>query len=189
MIVSMMAAADLHGVIGKDNALPWHLPTDMKRFRQHTSGKPVIMGRTTWRALGEKPLPKRKNIVLTHDASRVQAQENVVVVGSLDDAFAAAGDVVEAVVIGGAVVYAAAIARADRVLITVVVGSFVGDARFPAIGDGWVYDTTTSLPLIERDDKNAFDTRYFDLWRPAAAQAPATTKPFLWNRDTGDVRW
>lgn len=182
MIVAMMAAASRNGAIGKKNAagkdgLPWgRLPKDLKRFREFTTGKPVIMGRTTFVSIDEKPLPKRTNIVIS---SSMAPRDGVVVVRSLDDAYRACGDVAEAVVVGGARVYADALARADRVVLTVVDADLDGDAFFPALDDDWVSDPR-AFELITRDEQHAFDMRFYDLWRRRSA--PAGCAPFTWPR-------
>lgn len=187
----MMAAAALDGAIGKDNALPWKLPADMKRFRLHTTGKPIVMGRKTFASLGDRPLPNRLNIVLSRS---LQPRDGVVVVASLDDAFAAAvaaredvtEDVAEVVIIGGAAVYAQALPRAHRLLLTLVDVVVAGaDAYFPDIGPGWRCDPRTSLFDIGADDKNAHRTSYVDLWRSDVA--PPGCEPFSWHRATGVV--
>lgn len=120
-------------VIGMNNSLPWQLPADMQWFRQHTLGKPIIMGRTTFESFGGKPLPYRTNIVITSDES--YAPEGAIVVHSIDDAIAAAmraeheGD--EIMIIGGASFYEQMLPRADRFYLTRVHGKFEGDAWFP----------------------------------------------------------
>ncbi len=123
MIVLVVAAA-CNGVIGKDGAIPWRLPEDMKRFKALTLGHAVVMGRKTWDSLPPKnrPLPGRRNLVVTRDTNwRAEGAERV----RLDDALK--GDVF---VIGGAEIYRAALPRADRIELTEVQGDFDGDAHF-----------------------------------------------------------
>ncbi len=98
-LVTLIVAAADNGVIGRDNALPWHLPDDLKRFKQLTLGKPIVMGRKTFDSIG-KPLPGRQNIVVTRDAN--YRREGVTVVHDVDAAVRAAGDVPELMIIGGA---------------------------------------------------------------------------------------
>jgi dihydrofolate reductase len=122
--------------IGRNNALPWYLPEDLKYFKRVTLGKPIIMGRKTWESIG-RPLPGRTNIVITRDAA-FQA-DGVRVVHSLEQALALAekiclldgGD--EAIVMGGAEIYALALPHADRLYLTQVHADVEGDAHFPPL--------------------------------------------------------
>ena len=109
MITLIVAVAD-NGVIGRDNALPWHLPDDLKRFKRLTMGKPIVMGRKTFESIG-KPLPGRQNIVVTRDAN--YRREGVTVVHGIDEAVRAAGDAPEIMVIGGAELFRLFLPRAD----------------------------------------------------------------------------
>ncbi|HEY5790823.1 MAG TPA: dihydrofolate reductase, partial [Gammaproteobacteria bacterium] len=129
MQLALIAALDRNRLIGRDNALPWHLPADLQHFKRLTLGKPVLMGRRTWESLG-RPLPGRHNIVLSRDPAF--RAEGATVVGSLDAALEAAGDAAEAMVIGGAAFYATMLPRARRLYLTEVDGEFDGDAWFPA---------------------------------------------------------
>ena len=131
MKISMIAAMTDDWVIGIENRLPWKLPNDMKWFRQHTLGKPIIMGRKTFESFGSKPLPDRTNIIITRDES-YQANGSVVV-HSIEEALQAAGKVDEVMVIGGASFYEQMLPRADRLYLTFVHARIEGDAWFPAI--------------------------------------------------------
>jgi dihydrofolate reductase len=131
MKISMIAAMTDERVIGIENQLPWKLPNDMKWFRQHTLGKPIIMGRKTFESFGSKPLPDRTNIIITRDES-YQANGSVVV-HSIEEALQAAGKVDEVMVIGGASFYEQMLPRADRLYLTFVHARIEGDAWFPAI--------------------------------------------------------
>ena len=128
--LTVIAAVARNGVIGRDNALPWHLPADLKRFKALTTGHAVIMGRKTWESLPEKfrPLPGRQNIVVTRNAGYAAA--GATVVNSLADAVAAASGS-EAFVIGGAELYAAALPHADRLELTEIDADYAGDTWFP----------------------------------------------------------
>ena len=128
MHISLIAAMARHRVIGKDNGLPWRLPADLKHFKTVTLGKPVIMGRKTFESIG-KPLPGRTNIVVTRDPAF--AAEGCDIAHSLDAAIAAAGDVPEAMIIGGANLYAQALPRATRLYLTLIDVEVEGDAWFP----------------------------------------------------------
>ncbi len=116
-------------VIGLDGALPWRLPADLRQFKRVTLGKPVVMGRKTWESLHVRPLPGRKNIVLTRSASF--KADGSLVAHSLDEALDAAAAVDEVMVIGGEQIYRLALERANRIYLTEVHKSFAGDAQFP----------------------------------------------------------
>jgi len=134
--LALIVAAAENGVIGRNNALPWYLPEDLRYFKRVTMGKPIIMGRKTFASIG-KPLPGRTNIVITRNPSFLA--EGVKVVSSLAAALelaqqlAVVDDAEEAVVIGGAEIYQAALPFADRLYFTEVHASFEGDAVLPAI--------------------------------------------------------
>ena len=130
--LTLIAAVARNGVIGKDHRLPWHLPADLKHFKELTTGRAVIMGRKTWESLPEKfrPLPDRRNIVVTRNAG--YRAEGAVVVTSLPAALATAQSD-EPFVIGGAELYAAALPLADRLQLTEIDAAFDGDTRFPAL--------------------------------------------------------
>jgi len=115
-------------VIGRDNRLPWRLPADLAYFKRVTMGHPVIMGRRTWESIG-RPLPGRQNIVVTRN--RDYSAPGATVVGSLDAAWRAAGDVEEACVIGGTSLFAEALPIADRIHLTEVQADVEGDTYFP----------------------------------------------------------
>ncbi len=130
MRISMIAAMTPQRVIGIDNSLPWKLPNDMKWFRQHTLGKPIIMGRKTFESFGSRPLPQRTNIIITRDPD-YQAKDSIVV-HSIEDALKAAGEVDEVMIIGGASFYEQMLPHADRLYLTYVDAELQGDAWFPA---------------------------------------------------------
>ncbi|HVF93088.1 MAG TPA: dihydrofolate reductase [Sphingomonas sp.] len=132
MIIFILARAD-NGVIGRDGALPWRLPADLKRFKALTMGKPMVMGRKTFEGF-PSPLPGRRHIVLTRD--RGWAAEGAEVADSPAAALALAGCDSDIAVIGGAEIFALFLARADRIELTEVHADPVGDAVVPAF-DGW----------------------------------------------------
>ena len=155
--ISLIAAVARQGAIGRDNQLLWRLPEDMARFKALTSGHPVIMGRKTWDSLPErfKPLPGRRNLVLSHKALQLEGAE---VFGSLDAALQACAGAPRVYVIGGAEIYTAAISRADRLELTEIDADFDADSFFPAWDrqqfteifreektspQGWPYDFVT----------------------------------------------
>lgn len=131
--LSLIAAVSANHVIGHANNLPWHIPEDLEYFKRLTKGKIVLMGRKTWESIPEKfrPLPKRKNIVITRQPNYA-VPAGVEVFASIDEALAAhAGE--EIVVIGGGEIYCQTIDRADTLYITHIRREFAGDAFFPAI--------------------------------------------------------
>ncbi|MEJ2507861.1 MAG: type 3 dihydrofolate reductase [Gammaproteobacteria bacterium] len=130
MLVSLIAALTDDHVIGIDNRLPWKLPADMRWFRRHTLGKTVIMGRKTFESLGCRPLPERRNVVVTSD--RGFTAEGAEVVHDIDAALAALGPgEEELMVIGGASFYEQMLPRARRLYLTYVHADIEGDAWFP----------------------------------------------------------
>ncbi|MGD9476287.1 dihydrofolate reductase [Shinella sp. G-2] len=163
-IVLVVAVAD-NGVIGRDGDLPWRLPSDLKRFKQLTLGKPVLMGRKTWDSIG-RPLPGRPNIVITRDAAFAAA--GATVVSSLDEAIAVARreaetlGVDEICVIGGGQIYAQAFDRADILHVTHVEAAVEGDTRFPAI-DPDLFEKVVEEP-IPQGEKDSHAMRFIT-WR------------------------
>jgi dihydrofolate reductase len=133
MGVSLVVAYARNGVIGRDGGLPWHLPTDMKHFRELTTGGTVVMGRKTYGSIPDKfrPLPGRRNIVLSRDGA-YQAP-GAEVFPSLVAALDACGR--DCFVIGGGATYAEALPDAERVYATEVAEEVVGDTYFPALSD------------------------------------------------------
>jgi len=127
--LALIAAVAANGVIGSDNALPWRLPEDLKRFKALTLGHPVIMGRKTFESIG-RPLPGRRNLVITRNAG--YRADGCEVLDSLEAALAAcAGSTDEVFVIGGAQIYAEALPLAQRLYLTEIRRDYPGDARFP----------------------------------------------------------
>lgn len=128
----LIAAVARNGVIGRDNKLPWRLPGDLKRFKQLTLDKPIIMGRKTWESLPGR-LPRRRHIVVTRD--RDYEAWGADVVHSIDDAILCAfegNQSGEAYVIGGAEIYRQALPIADRLEITEVHADVEGDVKMPS---------------------------------------------------------
>lgn len=139
MKLSIIVAQAQNRVIGINNNLPWHLPEDLRYFKQVTMGKPIIMGRKTFDSIG-RPLPGRTNIVITRDGS--YQPEGVKVVNSLEAARELAESICtidgcdEAMVIGGAQIYEQALSLADRLYLTQVHADVNGDAWFPEFHPG-----------------------------------------------------
>ena len=131
-MISLIVAASANHVIGVQGELPWRLSDDLRRFKDVTMGKPIIMGRKTWDSIG-RPLPGRQNIVITRQKDFTA--EGCDVAGSVDEALGKAGDAAEVMVIGGSEVYALFMPRADRLYLTRVHTEVDGDAFFPAISE------------------------------------------------------
>jgi dihydrofolate reductase len=158
MRVSMIWAMAENNVIGRDNKLPWHLPNDLKYFKQLTTGKPVIMGRKTYDSIG-RPLPNRTNIIITRDANF--SAEGVKVVNSLDEAIELAEAIClvnaqeEVIVMGGAEIYKLCLPRADRLYVTLVHADVEGDAYFPEIDLSHYQEVKREF--FEKDGPNPYD--------------------------------
>ena len=128
MAISLIAALGKNHVIGNENSLIWKIPNDMKRFREITNGKPVIMGRKTFESIG-RPLPNRTNIIITNDKN--YKARGCIVVHSLNDALEASKSADEIMVIGGAQIYSQFLPLADKMYLTIIDADFEGDAYFP----------------------------------------------------------
>ena len=134
-MISMIVAVSDNQVIGRDNALPWHLPADLKRFKALTMGKPMLMGRRTFESIG-RALPGRVSLVLTRSPDWSAAGARVV--RSFGEAVAAAGDAAELVVIGGAEVFRLAWPHVARLYLTRVHAELAGDTHFAVLAaDEW----------------------------------------------------
>ena len=131
-MISLIVAVSANGVIGRGDELPWHLSDDLKRFKQLTLGKPIVMGRKTFESIG-RALPGRQNIVLTRQSEF--AADDCDVVSSIDAAIAASGDAGEIVVIGGSEIYKLFLPLAERIYMTRVHIEVDGEVRFPELDD------------------------------------------------------
>ncbi len=150
MIISLIAAVSENNVIGKNNTLPWHLPTDMKYFRDTTMGHCVIMGRKNYDSIPLKyrPLEGRTNIVVTKQKDF--KADKCIVVNSIEDALSEAKNKneTEVFVIGGADIYRQTIGIADKIHYTKIHHSFDGDAFFPKLDE-------SKWKLVSQKDMNA----------------------------------
>lgn len=162
MKISLIVAAATDNAIGKNNQLLWHLPNDLKFFKNMTWGMPVVMGRKTFEALSGEPLPGRINIIVTRQPDF--KKENVVVVNNVKDALFLAEQhhYAEVLIAGGGEIYKETITLADRIYLTRVHATFEGaDAFFPEV------DTRkwhmTSNQDFSADTKHAFDYS-FQVW-------------------------
>lgn len=154
--ITLIVAMSRNRVIGRDGALPWRLPADLKRFKQRTMGHAVIMGRKTWDTLKGVPLPGRTNVVISRDHSLRAA--GAIVTDSLDAALHAARiahpDASEIFIAGGAEIYRLALDRADRIDMTLVDATIAdGDAFFPEFDHSGRW-------RLEREEKHAADAKH-----------------------------
>ena len=150
MSVSIVAAVAGNGVIGADGGLPWHLPDDLRLFKETTLGHVLVMGRRTYEAIG-RPLPGRTTVVVTRSADWSPGSDEVVVAHGVEEALARARAIDDEVfVVGGGELYTAALPHVERLVITFVEQEPEGDTLFPEVdwdawreiardpGDGWV---------------------------------------------------
>jgi dihydrofolate reductase len=159
-LVSIVVAMDERGGIGHAGGLPWHLPDDLRHFKQLTLGKPILMGRKTWDSIG-RPLPGRENIVITRQPGFVAA--GATTVASFPAALQAAGDVPETCVIGGAEIFRQALPATDLVHLTLVHATVEADTRLaPFDPREWV---ETAREPHRADSRHAFDFSFVTLQR------------------------
>jgi len=174
MRINLIYARARNGVIGRDNALPWHLPQDLVHFKRMTAGSPVVMGRKTWDSLPQRfrPLPGRANIVVTRQ-SNLQC-EGATVVHDLAQAQSVCAAMPippqELWVIGGAEIYASALPLAQRIVVTELARDFDGDAFAPALDANWT-ETAREEQVAPDGMQFAFVT-YLRQPRPVGPQSP-----------------
>jgi dihydrofolate reductase len=160
LVVSLVVAMARNRVIGRNNALPWRLSEDLKRFKATTKGKPNHMGRKTFESIGN-PLPGRANLVLTRDRS--WQANGVLTVGSIEEAVERSHRAPELAVIGGAEVYRLALPMTGIIYLTRVEADVEGDTFFPQIDPReWIENVVTTHPA---DEKNQYATTYLTLRR------------------------
>lgn len=159
-VLTLVAAVAENGVIGRGDALPWHISGDLKRFRAITWGKPILMGRRTFESIG-RPLPGRTTIIITRDTVYTPP-EGVLVATSLEAALEAGArealrlGVDEMAVVGGAQIYAQAFPHAGRLRMTEVHGAPEGDVHFPAFDRALWRETGREGPHKTEKDEFAF---------------------------------
>jgi len=159
-MISLIWGQDRNRLIGRDNALPWKLPSDMAWFKKSTMGKPILMGRKTHESIG-RPLPGRSNLILTRQTD-LQIK-GCTVVHSLDDAKSAVPEADEIMVMGGAEIYALLFDQAERLYITEVNAEFEGDAWFPEFDRSlW---RKVFCEFHQPDEKNAYSYSFSILER------------------------
>ena len=161
MVISMIAAMDKNRLIGNGPDIPWQLPADRRHFRDMTIGKPVVMGRKTFETL-KRPLGKRQNIILTRNTA-YKAPEGCIVAHSVEEVLNICKDSEELMICGGAPIYEAFLAHADRLYLTQVHATFEGDVYFPA------FDTEAWQEVKridgESDEKNPYSYSFLFLER------------------------
>jgi len=168
-LISLMVAMAQNGVIGRGNALPWRLPADLKRFKEFTLGKPILMGRKTYESIG-RPLPGRANLVLTRDPDWRAA--GVIPVHSVEEALRQTRTCDELVAIGGAEVYRLLLPLARRIYMTHVHADIAGDTYFPAFDPAQWHDL--DCQTHPADERHAYPVTFVTLER---RNAPATPRP------------
>ena len=147
----ILVAVSPEGIIGKNNTIPWHYSADLKRFKRLTTGKTIIMGRKTWESLPVKPLPNRRNIVISRSSL-----ENVDCFQSIDEALETCeGDIW---FIGGAGIYEEAMLKSNLIDMTLVPDNVTGEGciYFPKIGNEWIEGETKPL----KEDTKLMHTNY-----------------------------
>ena len=161
MVISMIAAMDKNRLIGNGPDIPWQLPADRRHFRDMTIGKPVVMGRKTFETL-KRPLGKRQNIILTRNTA-YKTPEGCIVTHSVEEVLNICKDSEELMICGGAPIYEAFLAHADRLYLTQVHATFEGDVYFPAFDmEAW-----REVKRIdgESDEKNPYSYSFLFLER------------------------
>lgn len=159
MIISIVVAIAQNNAIGKNNQLLWHLPKDLKHFKDITSGHTVIMGRKTYESVG-KPLPNRRNIIITRQNIVIDGCE---VVNSIEEALKLCTGETEVFIVGGAEIYKQAMALTDRIYLTIVHQEFDADTYFPEIKETiW---KETERQDHESDEKHLFPYSFITLER------------------------
>ncbi|MCE5331682.1 MAG: dihydrofolate reductase [Bacteroidales bacterium] len=151
--ISIIAAVADNYAIGKSNKLPWHLPADLKHFKELTTGHAILMGKRTYESLPNGPLPNRKNIVLTSVLSE-GVNKRYFEADSLEDAFDLCEHECQVFIIGGASVYRQSLDKADSMYITWVHAEFPADVFFPKINfSKWIEISREDFPA---DEKNPY---------------------------------
>jgi dihydrofolate reductase len=159
MIVSDVVAISENHIIGKDNKLLWYLPNDLRHFKEITSGHTIIMGRKTFESVG-KPLPKRRNIIITRQDITIEGCE---VVNSIEAALALCAGEEEVFIVGGAEIYKLSLHLTNRIYLTIVHKQFDGDSFFPEINKReW---KEVSREDHQPDEKNSLPYSFITLER------------------------
>ena len=162
MKISIIAAIAENRVIGNKNSLPWHLPADFKYFKETTLNKPIVMGLNTFKSIGKKPLPSRKNIILNNDPNYVPP-EDCFLARSIDELLEMTKNEPEVMICGGASVYKQFLPLAKRLYLTQIHQSFEGDTYFPDFNK----EDYNEIKRIDNktDEKNKYDYSFIVLER------------------------
>ena len=164
-MINIIVASSENNVIGKDNKLLWRQSADLKRFKELTTGKIVIMGRKTFDSIG-KPLPNRRNIVVTRQDIKIQGVETIVPIGAMDgfeftlNSFKETP--VDIFILGGGEIYKQSIKYADKIYLTKIHTDIEGDTYFPELGDEWKIE---SEERFSKDEKNEYDYSFINYIR------------------------
>ena len=158
MRVSIIVAMDKNNLIGASNQIPWHIPGELKRFREITMGKPIIMGRKTHESIG-KPLDGRENIVLTKNEEI--NLEGVKCYSNLNDIFSSFRNEKEVFVIGGSQIYEITLPIANRLYITMIDREYLGDTWFPKV-DYSKWKTIERNKIIEKTTQTEYSNIIYD---------------------------
>lgn len=159
MIISMIAAMANNRIIGEDNQMPWHLPADLQHFKRVTMDKPVVMGRKTFESIG-RPLPGRRNVVITRNAS--YEADGIEVVTSPEAALSLLEGVEEVMIIGGGNIYSQFLASAQRLYLTFIDLDVAGDTQFPDYQANTDWDVITS-ESYKPDERNKYGYTFVTL--------------------------
>lgn len=160
MRLSLIVAMDDKQLIGKNNALPWHLPADLRHFKKITTGKTVLMGRKTYQSIG-KALPNRRNVIISHNPDFKATDCEVV--NSIDAALMLVENDVEVMIMGGAGIYQQFLPQVERLYITRVEGTFIGDAYFPQFNQNDFIEIDRKSQ--QKDEKNPHNYHFTVLQR------------------------
>ncbi|WP_338982965.1 dihydrofolate reductase [Spiroplasma endosymbiont of Othius punctulatus] len=131
-MITLIWAQTKEGVIGKDNKLPWSIKEDLKHFKEYTNGKDILMGKNTWESLPFKPLPNRKNIVVS-STLEIEADKAFVETNLLNTINKYKNSKEELVIIGGAKIYEQTIGLADKLIISIIKENYIGDTYAPTV--------------------------------------------------------
>lgn len=159
MIISMIAAMANDRIIGDDNQMPWHLPADLQHFKRVTMAKPVVMGRKTFESIG-RPLPGRRNIVITRNAN--YKAEGIEVVSSPEEALTLLEGTEEVMVIGGGNIYSQFLPLAERLYLTFIDLTVTGDTQFPDYEKGYQWVEVES-EVNQPDERNKYGYTFVTL--------------------------
>ncbi len=156
-MIKIIVATSKNRIIGNDNKLIWKLSSDLKRFKELTTGNPIVMGRKTFESIG-KPLPNRRNIIITRNNDYIV--EGCEIVSSLEEALLLTNN--NCFIIGGGEIYKQALDITDKIYLTLVHKDFEGDTIFPELGKEWA---KISRKDFEADDKNQYKYSFIEYER------------------------